>query len=172
MKKNISIIACISKNNALGKNNSLLYHLPNDMRMFREMTTGKTVIMGSKTYYSVQKGALPNRENIVVSHSDLDIKDAKVCKSINEAIEASTNDEVFIIGGGQIYKQAMNMADTMYFSLNGEMNGKRHMTRHIQQMKNINIITDLQYGKNKIYSLVYLVVTTKFGGINNDAIYG
>lgn len=117
MKKNISIIACISKNNALGKNNSLLYHLPNDMRMFREMTTGKTVIMGSKTYYSFQKGALPNRENIVVSHSDLDIKDAKVCNSINEAIEASTNDEVFIIGGGQIYKQAINMADTMYLTI-------------------------------------------------------
>ena len=117
MKKNISIIACISKNNALGKNNSLLYHLPNDMRMFREMTTGKTVIMGSKTYYSFQKGRLPNIKNIVVIHAYLDIKDTKVCKSINEAIEASTNDEVFIIGGGQIYKQAMNMADTMYLTI-------------------------------------------------------
>jgi dihydrofolate reductase len=115
--KHISIIACISKNNALGKNNGLLYHLPNDMKMFKEMTTGKTVIMGSKTYYSFPKGALPNRENIVVSHSNLDIKDAKVCNSINEAIEASTNDEVFIIGGGQIYKQAINMADTMYLTI-------------------------------------------------------
>ena len=117
MKKNISIIACISKNNALGKNNGLLYHLPNDMKMFKEITTGNTVIMGSKTYFSFPKGALPNRENIVISHSDLDLKDAKVCHSIQEAIDSAINENIFIIGGGQIYKQCLDIADTMYLTI-------------------------------------------------------
>ena len=117
MKKNISIIACISKNYALGKNNNLLYHLPNDMKMFKQITTGKTVIMGSKTYFSFPKGALSNRENIVISRSDLELSDAKVCHSIQEAIDTATNKEVFIIGGGQIYKQCLDIANTMYLTI-------------------------------------------------------
>lgn len=117
MKKNISIIACISKNNALGKNNELLYHLPNDMKMFKQITTGNTVIMGSKTYFSFPKGALPNRENIVISRSDLELSDAKVCHSIQEAIDSAINENIFIIGGGQIYKQCLDIADTMYLTI-------------------------------------------------------
>ena len=101
----------------MGKNNSLLYHLPNDMKMFKQITTGKTVIMGSKTYFSFPKGALPNRENIVISRSDLNLKDARVCHSIQEAIDSAINKEIFIIGGGQIYKQCLNIADTMYLTI-------------------------------------------------------
>ena len=116
-KKHISIVAAISKNHALGKGNQLLYHLPNDMRMFRLLTMGGTIIMGRKTFESFPNGALPNRENIVISRSNLKFDDVTVCHSIEDAIKESSHDNIFIIGGGQIYRQAMDIVDTMYLTI-------------------------------------------------------
>lgn len=113
----ISLIAAIGKNNELGKNNKLLWNLPADMRYFRDTTRGHTVIMGRKTYEAIGK-ALPNRKNIVITGDRSFIKnDAHIVYSLEEALDQSASDgEVFIIGGAQIYAQALPHADTLYIT--------------------------------------------------------
>ncbi len=104
----LTIIVAISENNAIGKNNQLLWHLPADLKHFKEITTGHTIIMGRKTYDSIGK-PLPNRRSIVITRStDLVIDGVEVVNSLNEAIELCKPDEqAFIIGGAEIYNQAM-----------------------------------------------------------------
>ena len=142
---NISIIACISKSNrAIGYQNRLLYHIKSDMTRFRELTTGHAIIMGRKTYESLPNGALPKRRNIVVSktlQNKLDengfpsisqIPDREVYPSLEEAINAAapsqlllekeelwmaSNEEIFIIGGESIYKEAMPLANKLYLTI-------------------------------------------------------
>lgn len=113
----ISIIAAIGKNNELGKGNTLLWHMPADMKFFRETTRGHTVIMGRKTFESL-KSALPNRKNIVITRDKSYIRHGvDVVHSLEEAINlAGSEDEVFIIGGADIYKQAMDFADKLYIT--------------------------------------------------------
>ena len=92
----ISIIAAIGKNNELGKNNDLVWHFKDDMKFFKEATTGNTVIMGRKTFESLPK-ALPNRRNIVISsNKDYKADGAEVYTSIKAALKACKNDEIFI----------------------------------------------------------------------------
>ena len=104
----LSIIVAISENNAIGKNNRLLWHLPADLKHFKELTTGHTIIMGRKTYDSIGK-PLPNRRSIVITRStDLVIEGVEVVNSLAHAIELCKQDEeAFIIGGAEIYQQAM-----------------------------------------------------------------
>ena len=129
----ISIIACISKDNrAIGYQNRLLYHLPSDMVRFRELTTGHTIVMGRKTFDSLPNGALPHRRNIVVSKSLKEIDGAEVYPSLEEALRAAQGDtlpapkentgiaspeEIFIIGGESIYRQALPAARKLYLTL-------------------------------------------------------
>ena len=129
----ISIIACISKDNrAIGYQNRLLYHLPSDMVRFRELTTGHTIVMGRKTFESLPNGALPHRRNIVVSKSLKEIDGAEVYPSLEEALRAAQGDtlpapkentgiaspeEIFIIGGESIYRQALPAARKLYLTL-------------------------------------------------------
>lgn len=119
-KPTISIIAAIGKNRELGKNNQLLWHIPEDMIHFKTVTEGHPIIMGENTFYSIGR-PLPNRTNVVLSlNKDLTIPGCIVCHSINEAIKAaSANDqeEIFFIGGGQIYKQSLPLADKLYLTL-------------------------------------------------------
>ena len=116
----ISIIAAISKNNVLGKENKLLWHLPKDFKFFKEKTTGKPIIMGRKTFESLP-GILPNRTHIVVTR-DVAYKPEGVviAKSLEGAIEIglSENEDIFIIGGGQIFKETLekNLAQKMYLT--------------------------------------------------------
>lgn len=110
----INIIAAISKNNVLGKDNKLLWHLPNDLKYFKKITTGKTVVMGRKTFESIGK-PLPNRRNIVVSNRNLNIENVEIVNNIKDII--SLNDDIFIIGGGEIYKSTINLADKLYITL-------------------------------------------------------
>lgn len=114
----ISIIAAVAgKNRALGYKNHLLYHLPDDMRFFKNKTTGHTIIMGKKTFDSFPKGALPNRRNIVLSRSVSKLPGCDVYDDLSKALESCKNDnEVFIIGGASVYKQALNLADTLYLT--------------------------------------------------------
>jgi dihydrofolate reductase len=114
MKK--SIVVAIAENYAIGKNNGLLCHLPADMKMFRLLTTGHSVIMGRKTFHSLPNGALPNRRNIVVSRTmQSDQKQAEVCSSLQKAFDLCRDeDEVFVIGGAQIYTEAINEVDYLY----------------------------------------------------------
>jgi dihydrofolate reductase len=108
----ILIVAVSSANNGIGKNNDLLWNLPEDMKFFRSQTTGFPVITGRKNYESIPERfrPLPNRENIVVTRQNIQYEGANVCSSIKEAIEIASlyqKDKIFIIGGGQIYKQCL-----------------------------------------------------------------
>lgn len=114
----ISIIVAIGKNNEIGRDNDLLWRLPDDLKSFKRITLGHTIIMGRNTFESLPKGALPNRRNIVISrNSELKIEGAEVYSSLDHAFLKTMNEEeVFIIGGGQIYKQILPDADKIYLT--------------------------------------------------------
>lgn len=116
---NISIIVATSLNNGIGYNNQLLYWLPNDLKRFKALTTGHTIIMGRKTFESLPKGALPNRRNIVLSKNpQTQFSGAETFSSLEEALKhCSEDEEVFIIGGESVYKQAIHIADKIYLTL-------------------------------------------------------
>jgi dihydrofolate reductase len=118
MYSNISIIVAIASNNAIGKDNHLLAYIPGDLKRFKELTTGHCVIMGRRTYESLPNGALPNRTNIVISDIPNDhIEGCHVVRSIEEAIHVCPSDEeLFIIGGGSIYRQFMPIAGKLYIT--------------------------------------------------------
>ena len=111
-KRIITIIAAISENRVLGNENKLIWHLPEDLKRFKRLTSGHAIIMGRKTFESLPK-ALPDRHNIVVTkNKEFSAQGVTICYSLDEAIDASGNDlQPFIIGGGQIYKLAMELAD-------------------------------------------------------------
>ena len=117
--QNISIIVAIAQNFAIGKNNDLLFHLPNDLKRFKQITTGHPVIMGRNTLLSLPKGALPNRRNIVITDNPEEQFDrCEMVFSIEEAIRAAENEqEAFIIGGGMIYRQFYPLAGKLYLTL-------------------------------------------------------
>lgn len=110
----IIMIAAVAENNALGKNNDLLWHLPNDFKRFKEITSGHYIIMGRKTFESFPK-PLPNRTHIVISRqNDYQPEGCVVVRNIESAIAICPKDEdVFIIGGGEIYTQSIKFADKM-----------------------------------------------------------
>ena len=115
----ISLIVAASENNAIGKNNQLLWHLPNDLKFFKNTTWGMPVIMGRKTFEAVNK-PLPGRFNIVITRqAGWKADGVIVAKDLKEALQkaAETNcKEIFIIGGGEIYKQSMEIADKIYLT--------------------------------------------------------
>jgi dihydrofolate reductase len=113
----VSIIVAIARNHAIGKNNKLLWHLPNDLKHFKDVTTGHTVIMGRKTYDSVGK-PLPKRRNIIVTRQAISIEGCEVVNSIEAALALCANDdEVFIVGGAEIYKQSLSLTDRIYLTI-------------------------------------------------------
>ncbi|MBO4338899.1 MAG: dihydrofolate reductase [Clostridia bacterium] len=112
----VSIIAAIGRNNELGKDNDLIWHFKEDMKFFKETTTGSTVIMGRKTFESLPK-ALPNRRNIVISRSkDFKPEGAEVVSGVKKALETAEGENVFIIGGGAIYREFLPLADKLYLT--------------------------------------------------------
>jgi dihydrofolate reductase len=115
----VILIAAIDLNGAIGKDNQLLCHLPADLKHFKQLTQGKTVIMGRKTFDSLPGGALPKRRNIVISRQpDLTLANCEVFNSIDSAFAAcESEDEVFVIGGAQIYAEALKCADRLYLTL-------------------------------------------------------
>ena len=110
----ISIIAAVARNRAIGHNNKLLYWLPNDLKRFKALTTGHTIILGRRTFESLPKGALPNRRNVVLSRGDGEFPGCDKYSSLEEALNNCKADEdVFIIGGASVYEQAMKYADRL-----------------------------------------------------------
>lgn len=112
----LTIIASItSGKGAIGRNGNLIYHLSGDLRHFKELTTGHTVVMGRRTFESLPKGALPNRRNIVITRNPaFNAPGAETAGSLSEAMEmCADDDEIFIIGGGQIYAEALPVADRL-----------------------------------------------------------
>ena len=107
----ISIIAAIGKNKELGKDNQLLWHIPGDLPRFKQLTSGHPIIMGRKTFESIGK-PLPNRTNIVVSKNSYSFVEA-----LKQAQKAPGSEEIFIIGGGSIYAQSIDLADRLYLTV-------------------------------------------------------
>lgn len=119
-KPKISIIAVISENKALGKDNRLLWHIPEDMKRFKNITTGHPIIMGRKTFESLGR-PLPNRTNIVITRNpSFNVIGAVTVDSLDKALESARQiekDEIFIIGGGQIFREAMPVVDKLYLTI-------------------------------------------------------
>lgn len=112
----ISIIAAIAQNHAIGLNNQLIWHLPDDLQFFKKTTLNCSIIMGRKTFDSIGK-ALPKRKNIIIS-SNLNFKvpNGFVVKNMQEALTIADSEEVFIVGGASIYEQSMLIANKMYIT--------------------------------------------------------
>lgn len=117
----ISIIAAIGSNRELGKDNKLLWHIPDDLKRFKEITFRHPVIMGRTTFASLGSKPLPGRTNIIVTHDEnYQVPNCLIAHSLEEAIRlanAKEKREIFIIGGGQIYHQAINFADKLYLTV-------------------------------------------------------
>lgn len=116
----ISIIVAVSNNNVIGSDNKLLWHIPNDLKRFKEITSGNIIVMGRKTFESLP-GVLPNRKHIVITRDknySVDNSSVEVIHNINYIINSFKNSpvEVFIIGGGDIYKQFINSVDKIYLT--------------------------------------------------------
>ena len=117
--KNISIIVAIAENNAIGKNNELLWKLSDDLKRFKKITTGHTVIMGRRTFKSLPAGALPNRKNLVISDISGEVfENCQMAYSIEEVLAiCDEKEEAFVIGGGMIYKQFLPHARKLYLTV-------------------------------------------------------
>lgn len=108
---NINIIAAVAENLAIGNENKLIFWLPNDLKRFKQLTTGHTIVMGRKTFDSLPKGALPNRRNVVISHSVTELPGCDVYASLTDAIAScGPDEEVYVIGGASVYEQALPLA--------------------------------------------------------------
>lgn len=113
----LNIIAAVAKNNAIGFQNKLLYHIKDDMRRFRQLTTGHTVIMGRKTFESLPSGALPERRNIVLSRSQNTFPGCETFPSLEDALNhCGADEDVFVIGGESLYRQALPIADNLFMT--------------------------------------------------------
>jgi len=108
----INLIVANSENKIIGKDNRLIWKQREDMLMFMRTTTGKTIVMGRKTWDSMGGKPLKNRRNIVVTRQNVELEGAEVINSLDEAL--SLDDEIFVIGGGEIYRQTINKADNIY----------------------------------------------------------
>lgn len=111
----LTLIAAVDRRLAIGYRNQLLFHLPNDLKRFKALTTGHTILMGRRTFESLPKGALPNRRNVVLSSDkDLRLPGAEVYASLEDALASCRPDEhVYIIGGASLYRQTLPLADEL-----------------------------------------------------------
>ncbi|MBI2196956.1 dihydrofolate reductase [Candidatus Daviesbacteria bacterium] len=117
----ISIIAAIDEKRGLGKNNDLLFRIPEDLKRFRRLTKGHPIIMGRKTFESIGR-PLPNRTNIVITRDkNYNVPNIIIVHSLKEALQQAqskpSNEEIFIIGGGQIFAQALPLVQKLYLTL-------------------------------------------------------
>ena len=113
----INIIAAVAANRAIGYQNDMVYFIREDLKRFKQLTTGHTVIMGRKTFHSLPKGALPNRRNIVLSRTETDFPNCDVYSSLEEALKhIGAEEKAFIIGGASLYKEALTIADHLYLT--------------------------------------------------------
>ena len=113
----VNIIVCVNNKNCIGKDNNLLCYLPSDLKNFKKITSGNVVIMGRKTFESLGSKPLPKRKNIVITRSDVEFEGVFTAHSLEEAVSMAEGDEeIFIMGGAQIYAQSLDIADRMYIT--------------------------------------------------------
>jgi dihydrofolate reductase len=144
-KKNnmISLIVAKSKNNIIGNKGKIPWHIPNDLKRFKNLTTDNVVIMGRKTYESLPEEykPLPNRMNIIISRDkSYSVNNCLVFNKIEKALrKAGTDKEIFIIGGGEIYKEGIKYADKIYVTeVDGDFTGDTYFPELTEQWKEIN----------------------------------
>jgi len=144
----ISLIAALDKNRLIGSNNGMPWHLPADFRHFKEVTMGKPVIMGRKTFESIGR-PLPGRQNIVISRSGFSAEGITSADSIDMAIQlAGDVDEVMIIGGANIYHQTIDRADRLYLShVDVECEGDAWFPEYINTKW--NVVSETSYKSNE-----------------------
>lgn len=119
MSCEVSVIAIVARDGAIGRGGDQPFHIREDFQMFKTLTIGKPIVMGRRTFEALPKGALPGRRNIVVTRNAAwTAKDVEIVPSIAEAIAlgSTASDEVMIIGGGEIYRQALPMATRLYLT--------------------------------------------------------
>jgi dihydrofolate reductase len=114
---NISLIAVIDENSGIGCSGDQLVYISSDLKRFKQLTSGKTVVMGRKTFEALPKGALPNRRNIVISRNkNLNYPNTEIVGSVEETLDLLKDEEVFVIGGGEIYKLFLPFASNIYLT--------------------------------------------------------
>ena len=112
----LSIIVAVAENGVIGDKNTLLWHISEDLKHFKALTTGHPVLMGRKTYESIGR-PLPNRTNVVITHQAIEIPGCRVVHSLDEALALfGPDEELFVIGGGEIYAQALPRAERLYLT--------------------------------------------------------
>ncbi|MBQ6079953.1 MAG: dihydrofolate reductase [Muribaculaceae bacterium] len=115
--RSIQAIVAIDENGAIGRQGGLLCHLPADMRHFKEVTMGHSIVMGRKTFESFPRRPLPGRQNIVITrNAGWQYPGVKVAHSLEDAVAAAQTDVVFIIGGAQIYEQSLPLVDVLHLT--------------------------------------------------------
>lgn len=113
----LSLIVAVARDGAIGKDNQLLWHLSADLKRFKALTTGHTILMGRNTWLSLPNGALPNRRNVVISRTLVSAEGAEVCASIEDALTLVADErEAFVIGGGEIYSALLPSAQRIYLT--------------------------------------------------------
>jgi dihydrofolate reductase len=156
----IIIIAALADNYVIGSNNQLPWHLPSDLKHFRDLTLGKPIVMGRKTYESIGK-ALPGRRNIVLSkNKDLIAIGCEVYSSLEQAlVMVKSCPEVFIIGGTAIYEQVLPLADKMYLTLvHGDFIGDIYFPKWNTKSWRILERQDFQPDQNHAYAYSFVVL--------------
>lgn len=160
---NISIIVAISTNNIIGKKNEIPWHLPADFKYFREKTTGHHIIMGRKTFDSIGR-PLPNRTSIVITRQkDYVCEGCLIAHSLEEAInlvkENAVEDEVFIIGGKQIYDEALKIANKMYITIvHAGIDGDTSFPEYNKSDWNVISMIERLSDEKNIYNLTFLTL--------------
>jgi dihydrofolate reductase len=159
--RELTIIAAVSINNVIGNKNKLIWDLPNDLKRFKELTTGHSVIMGRKTFDSLPN-PLPNRDNIIITrNTDYSNPDIKVCSSIEDAINLTkTDSQPFIIGGGEIYSQTINLVDKIELTrVYKEFDGDAYFPEI--PLDNFELINEERYNSNADNEFDYSFLTYK-----------
>ena len=159
----ISIIVAMGKNKVIGIKNKLPWNLPADMEHFKELTKGKPIIMGMKTFESIGK-PLPNRINIVISHiTDYKAKGCIIVHSIEEALKAAEgNEEVMIAGGASIYKEFLHKANKMYLTLiDGDFEGDAYFPEYKIEEWEETSYEEHERDKDNPYNYTFLILKRK-----------
>ncbi len=156
----LALIAAIARNNAIGFENRLIYWLPNDLKRFKALTTGHTIIMGSNTFRSLPKGALPNRRNIVLSRKESSFPGAETFHTLEDALANCSNEEiVYIIGGEMLYRTAMPLADILCLTEVDDTPENADAFFPEFNRREWEVIEKEQFGKDEKHSFGYSFVT-------------
>lgn len=154
----LSMIVAVDEARAIGKDNMLLWHIPEDLKRFKELTTGHVVIMGENTYRSIGR-PLPNRKNIVMTMSaDLELPGCLVAHSLDEALQKAKEEEsqeVFVIGGASIYKQFLPMIDRLYLTL---VQGTHEADTFFPEYSEFDKVISQEEGQSGEYHYTYFVL--------------